>query len=130
MTDLVANISFVVPPEDPRAEAFTFATVLATGEALHVAPFSTKIEDMRPRLGTENAPKLVVDGFAAENVPYDGFASGKEGWEDAYSEKMAEVRSLALHFLILVLLLPPFLPCSSRSSGPLLRSPVSSSVSC
>jgi hypothetical protein len=44
---------------------------------------------MRPRLGSEDAPKLEVEGFAAETVPYEGFNSGVEGWEEEYASKMA-----------------------------------------
>ncbi|GAA5988848.1 hypothetical protein JCM11641_005041 [Rhodosporidiobolus odoratus] len=89
MSDITTAIKFVVLPDDPRAEPFDFATVLNTGKALHVAPFPIKVTDMRPRLGTEHAPMLDVEGYAAENLPYSGL-NGGEGWEDRYSTAMAQ----------------------------------------
>ncbi|GAA5849890.1 hypothetical protein JCM8547_000946 [Rhodosporidiobolus lusitaniae] len=89
MTDVIADIKFVVPLDDPRAERFEFATVLGTDEALRVAPFPVTVHDVRPRLGTSEAPTLDVDGYAAEVMPYPELNSGEEGWEDEYSKAMA-----------------------------------------
>ncbi|BGP12876.1 hypothetical protein JCM10213v2_000793 [Rhodosporidiobolus nylandii] len=89
MADVVVTIKFVVPEDDPRAEPFDFATVLKTGRALQVAPFPVTVHDLRPRVDTDNAPLLDVEGFATQKVPCDGL-NGMEGWEDAYSRWTAE----------------------------------------
>ncbi|GAA5916058.1 hypothetical protein JCM6882_008301 [Rhodosporidiobolus microsporus] len=90
MTDVSAIVKFVVDEDDPRAQPHDFCTVITTGKTLKVAPTTITIRDLRPRLDSENAPILDVEGYAVEKVPYAGIRVDEEGWEDAYSHKMAD----------------------------------------
>ncbi|GAA5845778.1 hypothetical protein JCM11251_007735 [Rhodosporidiobolus azoricus] len=90
MTDITATVKFVVEEDDPRGESYDFATVITTGKALKIAPSSIIIRDLRPRVKSENAPILDVEGYAVETVPYAGMKADEEGWEEQYSKSMAK----------------------------------------
>lgn len=83
---LKTTINFAVPESHPCAQPYTFATVVATGKPLLIAPHPVHLTDLRPRMGKID---FDTEGFAAENVP--AVLSG-EGWEDRYVLTTCEVR--------------------------------------
>lgn len=82
-----ASINFVVPSTQDDAEAFTFATIVATNEPLHIAPHSLTLQDLRERIGTID---LDTEGFAVERVP--GAVLEGEKWAEKYALETCEVR--------------------------------------
>jgi hypothetical protein len=88
---LYADLNHVVPPGTPGSFLHTFVTRLDNGEHLTVAPISTPIQDLRPRLERGDRPRVDVEGFAVEEHVYEGLERPQAEWEADYMKTMGEV---------------------------------------